>query len=139
MFKKLITKTSQGSETETKLTAKKTLEWDGNFEAMATTKPSKPNEKPRRATLAMLVWDEKFLVESVHKRRGETYKSAIDLFDFEKHWSRVLPHLHHPEVEAALVKEGFDLAVGPWSSAQDEYWREEITSRACAAIDQGKA
>jgi hypothetical protein len=83
-------------------------------------------------------FDHDFIVESIRKRRGEKKESAIELFDFTKNWDKVLPHLHHPKVEAALVKEGVDLEEGPWERLSD-YWLMELERRACEAIERGTA
>jgi hypothetical protein len=65
-------------------------------------------------------------------------KSSIDVFDFKNHWHLVTPHLHHPRVEAALIREGFDLQEGPWSQTRTSLWLEKVSSRYSDAVARGE-
>lgn len=67
----------------------------------------------------------------------EIDESAIQVFDFEKDWHLVEPHLNHPKVKNALIREGFDLAAGPWTDTTSDYWAQKIMDRANDAIAKG--
>jgi hypothetical protein len=107
---------------------------------LTKTKASEPPEtQPQISVREVPEWDWDYLAESIRERRGGKRESAIRVFDFKSNWDRVVPHLHHPEVEAALVREGFDLKAGPWVESSTDYWICELDRRANEAIEQGTA
>jgi hypothetical protein len=92
-------------------------------------RPSSDTNDKRR-----FAWDR--MMQSLRETTQEPKESAIEVFDFEKNWAKVVPHLHHPKVKAALAEAGFDLKQGPWSHFLCNYWLQELDRRAEEALKQ---
>jgi hypothetical protein len=141
---------------QSKLRAKKSQQccaWRNKM--IASPKPDHGTSENSAEQLCMAIERE---IEAIEPKQLRcTNPSSIEVFDFDRKWDLVLPHLHDDKVERVLAdsmnqcerpiaavgtlnrlrrrkrqccRDSFDPTQGPWCCSTSNYWPDEILRRA---------